>query len=930
MSAILMNSFGAAGAAETLSLAGPWRFELDRQDAGVAQRWFARDLNGTVVLPGGLTEQGIGDEVTVDTKWMGSLFDTSYFTAPEFAPYRQPGNIKVPFWLQPEKYYAGAAWYQRDIEIPTGWRERNVALLLERPHWKTTVWLDDRELGSNDSLSVPHEYALGSGLAAGRHRLSIRVDNSLVVDIGVNSHSITDHSQGNWNGLVGRIELLATARAWIADLQVYPHAACRSVTVKGRVGGNGRLLPKGTAVDLAADGGRPVAAMLADDGSFEAEYVLGADAPLWDEFHPALHRLDATLQGGESRSVVFGLREIATQGTQFVLNGRPVFFRGTLECCIFPGTGHPPTDVGSWKRIIGVAKSYGLNLFRFHSWCPPEAAFVAGDELGFYFQVEAASWPFQATMLGDGQPVDGWLEAETDRILSAYGNHPSFLLMAACNEPGGPNHEPYLASWVARHKAADPRRLFTSASGWPQLAENQFHITSDPRIQHWEEGLRSRINVRPPETQTDYREYIAARRVPVVSHEIGQWCAYPDFAEMPEYTGYLKPRNFEIFRDTLRAHHLESQAHDFLMASGNLQTLCYKEEIESVLRTPGMGGFELLDLHDFPGQGTALVGVLNPFWKSKGYVSEEHYRRFCSATVPLARLAKRVFTTDESLDVDMEVSHFGPAPLHDVVPVWRLVGDDGRVLANGRLPARDIPFGSATALGRVAIALKTMPAPARFKLVLGLEGTGFENDWDVWVYRSAVDTTVPSGISVVHDLTADAIATLNTGGRVLLLVPPDRVQNAARKPVVLGFSSIFWNTAWTNRQPPTTLGVLCDPRHAALAEFPTDPFSNWQWWYAVTRAGAMILDDLPVELHPIVQVIDDWTTSRRLGLVIEARVGRGRLLVCSIDLSRDDNPVTRQLYAGLLHYAAGPRFEPPVELSPAQVRGLMTIAAVAE
>ncbi len=923
VSAIVVNSFSGAGATESLSLAGPWRFELDRQKTGVAQRWFARDLTGTVALPGGLTEQGIGDEVTVDTKWTGDIVDASYFTAPEYAPYRQPGNIKVPFWLQPDKYYAGAAWYQRDIEIPARWQGRQVMLLLERAHWKTTVWLDDREVGSNDSLSVPHEFALGSGLAPGRHRLSIRVDNSLVVDIGVNSHSLTDHTQGNWNGIVGRIELVATAPVWIADLQVYPHVARHSVTVKGRIGRAGNL-PKGATVDLAADGAGGLAAIVAADGSFEAEYALGDRAQLWDEYHPALHRLDATLPGGEHRSVAFGLREIATLGTQFVLNGRPVFLRGTLECCIFPGTGHPPTDVESWKHIIGVAKSYGLNLFRFHSWCPPEAAFVAGDELGFYCQVEAASWPNQSTTLGDGQPVDAWLEAETDRILRAYGNHPSFLLMAACNEPGGPHPESYLASWVARHKAADPRRLFTSGSGWPQLAENQFHVTADPRIQHWGEGLQSRINARPPETQTDYRDYIAARRVPVVSHEIGQWCAYPDLAELPQYTGYLRPRNFEIFRDHLRAHRLEDQAHDFLIASGKLQTLCYKEDIESALRTPGMGGFELLDLHDFPGQGTALVGVLNPFWASKGYVTAEQYRRFCSATVPLARLAKRVFTTDESLEASLEVSHYGPAPLHDAVPVWRLVGDDGRVMAAGRLPARDIPFGCATMLGRVTIALQTVPAPARYKLALGLEGTGFENDWEVWVYRAVMDAAVPPGITMAHDLTADAIATLNAGGRVLLLVPPERVRNATRQPVVLGFSSIFWNTAWTNRQPPTTLGVLCDPQHPALAEFPTDPFSNWQWWYAVSRAGAMILDALPPELRPIVQVIDDWTTNRRLGLVIEARVGRGRLLICSIDLSRHDNPVTRQLNASLLHYAAGPRFEPAVELSLAQVRGLFT------
>ena len=208
--------------------------------------------------------------------------------------------------------------------------------------------------------------------------------------------------------------------------------------------------------------------------------------------------------------------------------------------------------------------------------------------------------------------------------------------------------------------------------------------------------------------------------MPVISHEIGQWCVYPNFDEMPKYKGYLKPRNFEIFRDTLRAHRMGDLAHQFLLASGKLQTLCYKEDIESALRTPGMGGFELLDLHDFPGQGTALVGVLDPFWEDKGYVTAEEYSRFCNSTVPLARLSKRVFTTDEQLEADIEVAHFGPAPLDNAAATWKLVGDNRKVVASGKLPPRDIPIDNGTALGSVRIDLKDVPAPARYKLVVTL------------------------------------------------------------------------------------------------------------------------------------------------------------------------------------------------------------------
>jgi hypothetical protein len=337
-----------------------------------------------------------------------------------------------------------------------------------------------------------------------------------------------------------------------------------------------------------------------------------------------------------------------------------------------------------------------------------------------------------------------------------------------------------------------------------------------------------------------------------------------------------------------------------------------------------MGGFQLLDLHDFPGQGTALVGVLDAFWDSKGYVSADEFRRFSGATVPLARLDRRVFTTAERLEADLELAHFGSQPLAGARPFWRLLAEDGRVVARGSLPARDVPVDNGIVLGRVSLGLASVAAPRRYRLVVGLEGTPFENDWDVWVYPSRVDTAVPSGVLLVRTLDEAAEARLRDGGRVVLTMPPGRVRGDALGKVALGFSSIFWNTAWTGRQAPHTLGVLLDPKHPALAAFPTESHSNWQWWYLLSRAGAMILDSLPKPLRPTVQVIDDWFTNRRLGLVFEARVGKGRLLVTSIDLESDldANPVARQMRHSLLRYAASDRFAPRVEVSADAVRAL--------
>ncbi|HXQ81088.1 MAG TPA: hypothetical protein VN775_07245 [Opitutaceae bacterium] len=930
-------SAGLAAAAptraeESLDLSGKWRFRLDPEGRGIAARWFAAALTGAIDLPGTLPGQGVGDPVAVGTKWTGSIIDRSYFTAPEYEPYRRPGNIKVPFWLQPETYYVGAAWYQRTVAIPSSWTGRRVVATLERPHWKTTMWLDGQACGSDDSLSVAHAYDLGTQVTPGQHVLTILVDNTLAPDIGENSHSVSDHTQGNWNGIVGRIELTATQPVWIDDLQVYPRARDRSALVRGRVAVEGsHPLPGTVRLEGGEAGGAmraPLDVAIGPDGGFEAEYPLGPNAPLWDEFTPALHRITAALENGERREAVFGLRDLSVEGHHLEINGHRLFLRGTLECAAHPRTGHPPVDVATWRGILQVVRAHGLNNVRFHSWCPPEEAFVAADELGVYLQVEMASWPNGRITLGDGRPSDAWIDAETGRILRAYGNHPSFALVCACNEPGGDAAGKWLAAWILRHRAKDPRHLYTSGAGWPELPENDYNVRPQPRIQHWGEGLDSRINALPPETVSDYTGIILAFRAPVVSHEIGQWCAYPNFDEIPKYTGYLKARNFEIFRASLAAHHMLPQARDFLMASGKLQALCYKEDIESALRTRDMGGFQLLGLSDFPGQGTALVGVLDAFWEEKGYISAREFRRFCGSTVPLARLERRVFTTDENFSAEVEVAHFGPAPMAAAVARWRLRADDGSIAAQGRFEPRDIAIGGGNRLGRIEFPLGNVGAPARYKLLVAIEGSDCENDWDVWVYPPAarVPADPPRGVTLSHTLDAQTRALLESGGAVVLMLAPASVRpDPVRGRVALGFSSIFWNTAWTSGQPPHTLGILCDPRQPALASFPTDAYSNWQWWYPIHAASAMILDGLPPELRPIVQVVDDWFTNRKLALAFEARIGRGRLLVTSIDLDGPAlDPVRLQLRSSLLKYAASPSFSPAVSLSADQVMSLTT------
>ncbi|OHB73910.1 MAG: hypothetical protein A2Z25_09990 [Planctomycetes bacterium RBG_16_55_9] len=907
---------------------------MDPNNVGEQEKWYNHKLTKSIRLPGSTAENGYGDDISVDTKWTGAIIDQSWFTEAKYEKYRQAGSIKIPFWLTPLKHYVGPAWYQRQVEIPQDWRDKQIVLFLERCHWETKVWVDGVAAGMQDSLCTPQRHDLSDLMTPGQHVLTVRVDNSIKYDVGVNAHSVSDHTQTNWNGLIGRIELQATDREWISDVQVYPDVRNKSAKLRITISSNLNQPVSGTLKIRAESWNtkqnhtpskKSVEFTAAQSKSVvEVDYPIGDDVLLWDEFSPALYNLSVRLIVAaddnafhDEKTVTFGMRDFGTKGTQFTVNGKLTFLRGTLECCIFPLTGYPPTDVESWLRILRTARAHGLNHLRFHSWCPPEAAFEAADRMGFYFHVECAAW----ARIGDGEPIDKFIYAESDRILKEYGNHPSFCMLAYGNEPGGPNHKNFLTDLVNYWKAEDPRRLYTSAAGWPIIPENQYHSTPAPRGHQWGAGFRSRFNANPPETTTDYRDIIQKYNVPVVSHEIGQWCVYPNFKEIKKYEGVLQARNFEIFRDSLEAHHILDQAEEFLMASGKLQAMLYKEEIESALRTPGFGGFQLLDLHDFPGQGTALVGILNPFWDSKGYIEPQQHHHYCCETVPLVRLKRRTWTTNQKFIVDAEIAHFGPAPIPNAIPVWSISYANGKELTSGRLPRITIPLGNGFQLGKISARLENVKAPAKLTLSLGLKGTPYVNDWDIWVYPADLDTKPPKRVLIVESFDEQVVTALKKGQKVLLMPP----LNCIDSNIPAGFTTIFWNTQWTRQQPPHTLGILCDPKHPALRQFPTEFHSNWQWWDLVTKSKFMVLDDFGPDLRPIVQVIDDWNTNRKLGLLFEARVGKGKLLVCSMDLrsNLEQRPVARQMLLSLLNYMNRWAFAPKLRLDPEQIHSLL-------
>jgi beta-galactosidase len=917
-------------AAETMSLAGEWRFALDRNDAGISGQWFDKNLPDKIQLPGALEAQGYGDPISIHTPWVLTLYDHFWYLRADYAAYTNAGSVKVPFLCQPPRHYLGAAWYQRDIEIPMNWDGKRVVLFLERPHWKSTVWLDDNEIGSDISLCAPHEYDFGI-VPPGKHRLTIRVDNRMILPYRPDAHSVSDSLDDAWNGIVGKIELRATPPVWVDAVQIYPDAKGKKIHA-GMVFHNisGENAEGKISYFIEAGTDTPPLNILPGSENFnttatnialDEEFNLGDNAKTWDEFSPALYKLEINTRGEiagkkfqDDVEATFGLRDFHADGNQFILNGHPIYFRGTHFGGDFPLTGYPPTDVASWKKIIQTCKNYGLNHIRFHSWCPPEAAFEAADELGFYFQVECGMW----NSFAPGGEMEKQLYSETERILRDFGNHPSLMLISASNEAHG-NWKPVLSQWVKHFRAEDNRHLYTPDTGWSLIDSPDEPINGGadylavgrigPNHVRGERGWFGR----------DYRDAIAGVTIPVIAHEVGQWCAYPDFDIIKKFTGFMRPGNFEIFRDSAEAHGLLKDDKKFALASGKFQLECYKEEIEANLRTPGLDGFQLLDLHDYVGQGTALVGLLDPFWQSKGYATPEELKIFCNTVVPLARLTKRVFTTADKFNVPVEIANFDRV-LTNVPLTWEIVDSSNDIVTNGWLGSPTIPIGKNFSLGKISTDLSKLPAPAAYKLVVETQNPSFADDWDFWLYPADDSAPEPKDVLVTSSWN-EAKSQLAAGGKVLFL--PRNTDLYWDSPP-LDDVPIFWNRlmnpAWSRM-----LGLWCDTNSPALAEFPTEANCDWQWTQIIRGVRAVNLDRLPRGFQPIVQAIDDWNRNWKLGAIFECRIGPGRLMVCVFDLDSDleHRPVARQLRRSLLDYMAGPDFEPKTKVSAEEFQGVL-------
>ena len=909
---------------EVISIAGMW--QLAYGDSTKYQ--------DDVVLPGSMLTNGKGDPVTMNTRWTGSLYDSSYYFNPYMEKYRQAGNVKFPFFLTPEKHYVGKAWYKKSVYVPESWKKQHITLFLERPHIETTVYVNGQKVGSDNSLSTPHIFDVTDYVQLGtRNTIEVCVYNGIEhVGVGQDSHSVTDQTQGNWNGIVGRMELRAQPqRLRIEKVRIHPRPSARSVQLQVELRGQSPNFSFYDMEVMVQQEGCDSANLYVSNfdiyaNVMEVEMPMPGRVALWDEFHPNLYRISIGV-GDDYYETTFGMREVMVNGRDISLNRHPIYLRGTVENCCFPETGYPPTDEESWTRIFEKCKEYGLNHMRFHSYCPPEAAFAAADKLGFYLQPEGPTWPNHGVKLLAGQPIDDYLLQESKRIVDTYGHHPSFIMMAAGNEPAG-NWVEYCNNWVKVMKHYDPTIIYCGASvggGWAWDDGSEYHVKGGARGLDWTNHA--------PSSDDDYFSQILRPRnykdtvdnnSPIIAHEQGQWCAFPDFKEISQYTGAYKARNFEIFRDLLRDNGMEQQAEKFLMASGKLQTLCYKYEIERNLRTTDYTGFQLLALNDYSGQGTALEGVLNVHWREKGYTNAREWQQFCSPVVPLACFPKFVYTSSDSLVVPVEVYNALFGHIQGARVTYYIFGDSGVVYAGGQLYAGEIPLAKHTPVGTVRMALDSIKAPEKLTLTVAVGGNKYYNHWDFWVYPDSVGAESPSDILIVDSLDGQALERLKKGGKVLLTAG-GKVRLGS--DVVQHYLPVFWNTSWFKMRPPHTTGAYIDQQHPLFKHgFPTDEWSNLNWWELLNKAQVMNLQDFPKDYQSPIQPIDTWHVSRKLGMLVEAKVLNGQLLMTTMDIASDldRRVVARQMRKAILDYMTSDDFAPTMKLEPKVIQDLFT------
>lgn len=850
-----------------IDLSGQWRVKLDAEK----QETMPQAYPETMMLPGTTSAAGLG----------------------------MPNPAKETGCLTDAYRFEGAAWFMRTFTAGD-WTGEQTMLTLERTR-KTTVYLDGRPIGHQESLCTPHRYFLPP-VHAGEHTLVIRVDNTDYPTRG--GHLTSPDTQSNWNGITGEISL-TVAHTLLTDLTVRLDLRRGCLRVHGHIIG----APDGVAGIVLP--GQMEHLLPYRRGVLDGECPLKGNEAFWDEAHPEIHTISIDLDG-DVYETTFGLRDVRTLGRRLLINGRETFLRGKVDNLLYPKTGYTPTDVASWMTILGIAKEYGINHYRYHTACPPDAAFTAADLLGVYMAPEL---PFWGTVAEEGE--EGYDERERDflfqegfRILREYGHHPSFLWLSLGNELWG--SKDVLNRMMRAYREADDTKLYSSGANNYQFVpdvvdeENVFVgvrlgrerlIRGSYAMCDAPQGI---VQTTAPESVSNYDASIVPETlgqsgeagkvqiqygtgvkevdaqsadalipdVPVISHEVGQYAFYPDFSEIPHYTGPLKPRNIEAMRENLERAGLYGEHEAFFRHTGHLAVECYKREIETLLRSREVSGFQLLDLQDYTGQGTALVGVLNAMMENKGLISAEKWREFCAGTVVLGEFASFTGMMGEDIRFDVQISECDPEKQHTCIRCTLMDGER-------ELYACDVTPGARQ--GRLTDAVSvTFPAECYrdamqeritgLTVVLTLED-GTRNHYPIWLIPQVDIRITREGIEKDGRMVAFVSAEEKADGATIV-VPSAEGQLPAE------YCTDFWcypmfrsiSESMGKPVPVGTMGLSIDTASPLLKRFAQEDYTT-PAWYAILQTAHV--QRLPADIHPAVQMIDNTERCARLGILYQ-------------------------------------------------------------
>lgn len=892
-------------------------------------KWEAQLADGSVYpmqVPGSMDESQIGG------KDMG---------ANQWHPDADLGNAETGF--DPDapiatRYtrkhtYEGEAKISRMISyIPE--EEKRVFLEVERARC-LKLEIDGKEIPDyvEPSISTPHIFEVTDALD-GEHRITLRSDNSypgLPHDAIVFSSAATDETQTNWNGLLGYVRLRTEREVFFSAVRVYPKGNTVDVqlVIDGSVPYKGILEVTSPALEQAE---KKEIVISAGIHTITLEGLkLKENVKKWDEEEGNLYELTAQLQEGDSKSVTFGVRDFGDDGHgHLALNGRRIFLRSEANCCEFPETGHPPMTVEEWDKILRLYHSYGINCMRFHSHIPPEAAFTAADQMGMMMQPELSHWnPKNAFEADDSYE---YYQKELKQTILWLANHPSFVMLTFGNElwTGELGHH-RMDLMVELAHSVDTTRLYANGSN-PHYgnigcdAASDFY-TSQKYFEHPlrgtfagqipGKGIEGYINNDYPSATVSYDESMKHLREtykkPVFSFEVGQFEVLPDFGELEEFHGISDPVNIRLIQEKADKLGLLDNWDAYVKATGEISRIGYREEVEAAIRTEDMSGISLLGLQDFPGQGTALVGMINSHMQSKpfDFAKPERFASFFRAQLPLVALPKYTYESGEVLEAEVRIANYGKTDMTG--PIRYCLEGEG-IKQCGELPAVICPAGGITSAGTIKISLEGMTQAVRLDLTV--EQDGVKNQYPVWIYP-AVKSVCPDKVYETKTLDEKAMQILENGGSVYLA--PDSEKEHLPSSIQAQFTSDFWSVG-TFAAQEGGMGQLIDEKHPIFKNFPTEFHTNWQWWLMASQRAVIF----PHPVKAIVTEMDSYAYMRPMAQLAEFKCGGGKLLFSSMGLQNlQQYPEGRALLHAIYQYMDSEAFAPEEEISVEEMRELV-------